>query len=1787
MQTQTQVPGQAPGPLQNENTHNSGMQGLWRQWQTESDNTNLRRDVADNINRLFKHRKQLGNPEWQQRLPDFVKRLEEALYNNAASKEEYEDYSTLEQRLKQVAKWMVHKPQQTTQVVSSSAAGNNMIPTPGTASNMIPTPGTTGSNMLSTSGNSGNMPPTPASTRNLMLPGVGGSLSSMIPMSGNGSSFMNPMPHGGGTMMLTPGTISNMIPTPGHASNNVFGIPGSNNMMPTSGTAGINSLVSQQAGGIRLSQNGHVSSSIGMTVGNQMIPTPGLTSSQAMNLSPALSAGLSEMGGVTAAQLQQFRGGLNDHFRGLNGLTSSVQHKSAPMGMVNGGISNELMLPNGQHLMNGSSGLHNASGYPNVSQFSNAQHQHQQRLTQQQQQQQQQQPPPLRMRDGYAMNAADLAGSASLFSAVSGHGLAGNNLGGVESMISPKMIPVQGFPPTQTNQLQQIQHTGFHQNVMPGVRAQQKPQPQPQQQQQQRQMQQLPRSQGIYESQQSSGLVSQRQSGQHEQAFQQSMSQHMQQSTPGFPHQHHQNMQHQRQQTGQNQQQQQGAQSERQHQATSQQQNAHLSKPASQHILIQQQQQRRWQVQHNQQLQQQQQRPPGQLPSQSPSQNQSQQQAKGIFLQQTEQTTAQGSLQQQQPPMQLSVQQQDQQLPQQQEEGVNGSALSPLVQNVAQLGSSMNGNLPGGHIGGGVDAQRQQQYFKQQRWLLFLRHASKCTAPEGQCQVTPHCNMARRLWTHIGSCRDRECTYSRCNASRTLLHHHQQCRDPRCPVCGPVRQQVMNQQRMQAQQQRGGASGTKVTQGCALANVSSPGGLSLPPPGGAMVMEDAEAQSPPAKRVKMESSKATPILHSPHTQHNTAVAPGKSEGSSVTCSKQQHTSPLPQQVVKSGTQTAVKVENAVNPSWSSQGTQQVKLNGPQKEQGPMKLEGGGPVKEEFQSAAIVRTGTDGGGPGVVTPPVKPEPANVGNSVLSSTVGTTSKSGKPKNLGTSLTELFTPQQIREHITGLRQWVGQSKAKAEKNQAMEHQMHEGACPLCAVEKLTFEPPPIYCTACGIRIKRNASYYTTGSGDTRHYFCVPCYNDVRTENVEMEGQTYPKSRLEKKRNDEETEEAWVQCDKCNLWQHQVCALFNGRRNEGDSEYVCPECCMLEMERGERKPLPPSAVLGALDLPKTLLSDHLEQRLASKLKQERLERAKAQGKNFNEVPGAETLVVRVISSVDKKLEVKQRFLELFSEEDYPTDYPYKSKVVLLFQKIEGVEVCLFGMYVQEFGAECSLPNQRRVYLSYLDSVKYFRPDVRTVRGEALRTFVYHEILIGYLDYCRKRGFSSCYIWACPPLKGEDYILYCHPEIQKTPKSDKLRDWYLTMLRKATADNIVVDVTNLYDFFFTSIGECKAKVTAARLPYFDGDYWPGAAEDMIMQLQQQEEDGRNNALKKGKTKKAASSKRASKAVAQAEMASNASKDTQLMHKLGESILPMKEDFIMVHMHHACSHCRLFIVTGCRWVCGQCKNFQLCDRCHDAEQMLDEKERHPISSKDPHPLQPVEVNDVPLQTKDKDEIMESEFFDTRQAFLSLCQGNHYQYDTLRRAKHSSMMMLYHLHNPTAPAFVVTCNMCSSDIEAGQGWRCEICVDFDLCNNCKALSNHQHKLTPLTERNAQNKEARQQRVLQLRKMLELLVHASQCGSATCQYPKCRSVKGLFRHGINCKIRASGGCGNCKRMWYLLQLHARSCKESGCRVPRCRDLNEHLRRLQQQAESRRRVAVMEMMRQRAAEAAGTNS
>ena len=102
---------------------------------------------------------------------------------------------------------------------------------------------------------------------------------------------------------------------------------------------------------------------------------------------------------------------------------------------------------------------------------------------------------------------------------------------------------------------------------------------------------------------------------------------------------------------------------------------------------------------------------------------------------------------------------------------------------------------------------------------------------------------------------------------------------------------------------------------------------------------------------------------------------------------------------------------------------------------------------------------------------------------------------------------------------------------------------------------------------------------------------------------------------------------------------------------------------------------------------------------------------------------------------------------------FPYRARALFAFEEIDGVDTCFFGMHVQEYGSECPAPNTRRVYIAYLDSVHFFKP-------RHFRTSVYHEILLGYLDYMKKLGYTLAHIWACPPSEGDDYIFHCHPPV-------------------------------------------------------------------------------------------------------------------------------------------------------------------------------------------------------------------------------------------------------------------------------------------------------------------------------------------------------------------------------------------------------------------------------------------
>lgn len=64
----------------------------------------------------------------------------------------------------------------------------------------------------------------------------------------------------------------------------------------------------------------------------------------------------------------------------------------------------------------------------------------------------------------------------------------------------------------------------------------------------------------------------------------------------------------------------------------------------------------------------------------------------------------------------------------------------------------------------------------------------------------------------------------------------------------------------------------------------------------------------------------------------------------------------------------------------------------------------------------------------------------------------------------------------------------------------------------------------------------------------------------------------------------------------------------------------------------------------------------------------------------------------------------------------------------------------------------------------------------------------------------------------------------------------------------------------------------------------------------------------------------------------------------------------------------------------------------------------------------------------------------------MCQYRHYQFDTLRRAKHSSLMLLYHLHFPNAVNTRPLCSMCNGCMRDVR-WHCDTCIDFDICDSC--------------------------------------------------------------------------------------------------------------------------------------------
>ena len=367
----------------------------------------------------------------------------------------------------------------------------------------------------------------------------------------------------------------------------------------------------------------------------------------------------------------------------------------------------------------------------------------------------------------------------------------------------------------------------------------------------------------------------------------------------------------------------------------------------------------------------------------------------------------------------------------------------------------------------------------------------------------------------------------------------------------------------------------------------------------------------------------------------------------------------------------------------------------------------------------------------------------------------------------------------------------------------------CLICGEKCLKYSPPVYVCDGdCRERILRNTTYYVIRGKKGR--YCPKCY----AKKVVGMDKTERKNLFVRKKNDEVFPESWVQCSRCHEWMHCVCGLIHPR--EVTSSYVCPLCLAADPHRV------PRPEQGSPAIHSCPLSDFLTAQINHCVDEEMKKqppRMRLTDAALNQLKAS--LIVRVVSNITSSVTLKKQLAPLFTSDYSNTlSIPYQSKCIAFFQHRDGVDILLFMLYVHEFGDQVIPPNRRCIYISYLDSVHFLTP-------RYLRTPIYHCILNSYLQYAKENGYCRAHIWACPPLRGDDYIFAHHPRDQRTPNADHLIDWYKALFAKGVDSGVISYVTCQLDqlLHMNAVWSNNAELNQRQIRWFSLD---GTEEDIL-----------------------------------------------------------------------------------------------------------------------------------------------------------------------------------------------------------------------------------------------------------------------------------------------------------------------------------------------------------------------
>ena len=240
-------------------------------------------------------------------------------------------------------------------------------------------------------------------------------------------------------------------------------------------------------------------------------------------------------------------------------------------------------------------------------------------------------------------------------------------------------------------------------------------------------------------------------------------------------------------------------------------------------------------------------------------------------------------------------------------------------------------------------------------------------------------------------------------------------------------------------------------------------------------------------------------------------------------------------------------------------------------------------------------------------------------------------------------------------------------------------------CCGRQYVFLPPAMFCYGVGgicCTIARDGDYFVYNNPDSsrnnlsgdKYTFCKKCFDSVKSDYIlvgDDPAQTLvelPKVEFHQAKNDHQEPEVMVDCIVCSRRFHTICVLYH--EHIWPEGYVCKQCVNeYNIKRKENRYL-------AHKLTMTDLASTLEKRVNTFLRKE------CDG-------DAGRVTMRVLAASDRVCEVKPRFKKHFGAQ-IPDGYPYRTKAIFAFQEIEGMDVVLFGMHVQEYDNKCPAPNSK-----------------------------------------------------------------------------------------------------------------------------------------------------------------------------------------------------------------------------------------------------------------------------------------------------------------------------------------------------------------------------------------------------------------------------------------------------------------------------------------------------------------